>query len=306
MRSWLGLGVVGMILACGWPRDPGAPPPGRGDVRGPKGDWLREIHVQSGGMDRTALLHVPDGTPGPMPLLVLFHGGQGEGGDDGNKMAARWDHLRDQGYAMVFPNAVGTGERAWAGPEDRRDITFVDDLIDAVSADVKIDPKRIYAAGFSNGSGMVWMLECLATDRFAGFGHAEQAMAQLVFDRCKPTKHVPTIWFHGDADPKAVWDGNNGTIGVPKTMDFVLAWNRCDPAKAEVTELPDLPDDHTRVTKTVYDGCSEVSAIELFRIHGGKHHWPTKDKTKTEPEGRCSDVDASAEMVQFWKKYAGM
>lgn len=317
MLRRLGIGVVAMGLACGWPAEregaeregaePIAPVRGGGEGRrAPKGEWLREIHVESGGMDRTALLHVPEGGTGKMPLLVLFHGGQGAGGDDGSKMAAHWSHLQDQGYLMVFPNAVGTGERAWAGPDDRRDIAFVDDLLDQLVRDEAVDPSRIYAAGFSNGSGMVWMLECLATDRFAGFGHAEQAMAEAVRQRCRPTKHVPTIYLHGDADPKAVWDGNNGTIGVPRTMEFVLGYHGCDPAKNRVTELPDLPGDDTRVTKTLYTDCAEVSAIELYRIHGGTHHWPTQGRSKREADGRCSDIDGSAEMVSFWKEYAGM
>jgi polyhydroxybutyrate depolymerase len=306
MRLWLGLGVLLTCLACGWPGGGRrGPPDGKGDVsRGPKGEWLEEIHVQSGGLDRTALLHVPAGATGPMPLLVLFHGGQGVGGDDGTKMAARWDHMHDQGFAMVFPNAVGDGDRAWAGPDDKRDLNFTNDLIDDVMRRVKIDPNKIYAAGFSNGSGMVWMLQCLATDRFAGFGHAEQAMAEQVLRKCKPTKHVPTIYFHGDADPKAEWDGNNGTIGVPRTMDFVLDYHRCT-GPGDVSELPDLPNDETRVTRTLYRNCKDVPAIELFRIHGGKHHWPAKGKAR-QAEGRCSDVDASEEMVQFWKTYAGM
>ncbi|MEQ1507387.1 MAG: PHB depolymerase family esterase [Myxococcota bacterium] len=322
VRGWFVVAAMFVALACGWPASgeptrtdgpaaeapaPSAPAGRRGGGGARTGDWVREIRLQSGGIERTALLHVPSGaTEGQkLPLVVLFHGGQGKRGDDAYKMASRWDHLRDQGFVMVFPNGIGTGERAWAGPDDKRDLDFTRDLIAEVDRQVGIDRDRVYAAGFSNGSGMVWMLECFEADRFAGFGHVQQSMAKEVRQKCKPDKHVPTIWFHGDADAKAQWDGNAGTLGVPKTMEFELDYQKCDASKAEVTELTDLPGDATQVTRTVYPSCKEVPAIELYRIHGGAHHWPTTERTR-EAEGKCSDIDASTEMVRFWRAYAGL
>ncbi|MEQ1501505.1 MAG: hypothetical protein ABMB14_04700 [Myxococcota bacterium] len=317
MRWWTIAAVfLAMSLACGrggGKRDRGeggggGRGGGAGDVTGPRSDkrgFATEMHLQSGGLDRSALVHVPDGKTKDqkLPLVVLFHGGQS--GDDAEKMAARWDHLGNQGFVMAFPNGIATDERAWAGPEDKRDFNFVKDLIAYLDAEVGIDKDRVYAAGFSNGSGFTWMLECFEADKFAGFGHVQQAMAKAVIDNCKPNKQVPTIWFHGDADEKAIWEGNEKTVGVPKTMDFILNLHECDPAKTAVTDLPDLPGDKTSVTRTVYTACKDVKSIELFRIHGGSHHWPTQEKTR-EAEGKCSDIDASAEMIRFWRENAGL
>ncbi|MEQ1571952.1 MAG: hypothetical protein ABMA64_40365 [Myxococcota bacterium] len=299
-----------MALWTLWLGCSGCPTPGVGALapaaRGD--DWLRPIALDSGGLPRTASVHVPSGPrpAGGWPLVVLFHGGQGESGEDGRKMAAHWDHLRDQGFAMVFPNAIGTGARAWAGPDDRRDVTFTDDLIAWLDREIGVDEARVYAAGFSNGSGFTWMLQCVDADKFAGFGHVQQSMAAPVLERCAPTRHAPNIWFHGDADSKAEWDGNRDTIGVPRTLDYVLGFDGCDPSVTRVTPWPDAADDGTTVTRTVYPNCRHVGALELFRIHGGVHHWPTDQPSRSRRAGACRDVDAATEMVRFWREHAGL
>jgi polyhydroxybutyrate depolymerase len=272
----------------------------------PTGGWLRTEHLTSGGLDRTAFVHVPTPTPANPPLILVFHGGQGDTGHDGLTMAAHWEAWADRGYVLAFPNGLDTGERAWAGPDDRRDVDFTDALIDQLVAELHVDPSKVYATGFSNGSGFVWMLECLDADRFAGFGHVQQSMAGPVLDACRPSKHVPTIWFHGDADRKARWDGNALTVGVPRTMAFLEGFHRCDPARDRVTELPDRADDGTTVTRTEILGCADVPALELFTIHGGEHHWPTTRPTRSRGPGRCRDVDAADETVRFWRQYGGL
>lgn len=310
MRWCAGI-VAASMLACGWPSggdEPRAPRRGAAPREGAKSgkradaDWIERVSLQSGGVQRTAWLHVPaevsaDRKP---PLLLGFHGGKG---DDGERMAAQWDHLADQGLVMVFPDGLGTGERAWAGPDDRRDVQFTTDLIAWVDGQVGVDRSRVYAAGFSNGSGFTWMLECFSPELFAGFGHVQQSMANEVLAQCRPSQHVPTIWLHGDADEKAVWDGNDGTIGVPRTMQFWLDFHRCTVDLAVPTALPDLPGDDTHVTRTVYPTCQDVAAVELFRIHGGTHKWPTQQPSR-DAAGKSHDVDASLEMVRFWREHA--
>lgn len=268
---------------------------------------LHEITLESGGISRKVLLHVPKTHQKgeDLPLVLVFHGGQGERETDGQTMVKKWDHLRDGDFAMAFPEGIGTGERAWAGPDDERDLRFVDDLLSVIDQKVGIDLTRVYAAGFSNGSGFVWMLECSRADRFAGFGHVQQSMAEEVYQRCKPSKHVPTIWIHGDADPKAVWEGNNQTIGVPRTIDYLLSLHGCDPAQAREVALPDLPGDETHVTRTTWGPCMSVSGMELLRVVGGQHHWPVADPGRKGPKkGQSTDIDGAAEIVRFWRENA--
>jgi polyhydroxybutyrate depolymerase len=246
-------------------------------------EGLREIVLESSGLQRTAYVRVPEHPPGKdLPLVLLFHGGQGETGHDGRSMVARWRDVQDNDVVFAFPNGIGTGERAWAGPDDERDLRFVDDLVAKLDLEVGIDLSRVYAAGFSNGSGFVWMLECSRADRFAGFAHVQQSMAEPVLARCAPTAHVPSLSIHGDADPKARWEGNAQTVGIPRTFEFLLKHHGCDPAAAREQVLPGM-------TRTTYSTCLKVSAVELLRISGGGHRWP--------PE-------AGAEILRFWRKHA--
>jgi polyhydroxybutyrate depolymerase len=246
-------------------------------------DGLRAVQLESGGLTRTAYVHVPEHPPDQdLPLVLLFHGGQGETGHDGWSMAARWRDVRDTQVVMAFPNAIGTGERAWAGPDDDRDLRFVDDLVAKLDLEVGIDLERVYAAGFSNGSGFVWMLECSRADRFAGFAHVQQSIAEPVLARCSPSAHVPSLSIHGDADSKARWDGNALTVGIPRTFDFLLEHHGCDRAAGVEAALPGR-------TRTTWARCLHVSAVELLRVHGGEHRWPE---------------DGAEEILRFWRKHA--
>ena len=268
---------------------------------------LHEIRVESGGLSRTALLHVPEGhVPGEdLPLVMVFHGGQGEGESNGRAMVGKWEHLRNGDFVMAFPDGIYTGERAWAGPQDTRDLRFVDDLLAAIDLEVGIDLDRVYAAGFSNGSGFVWMLQCLRAERFAGFGHVQQSMATEVRARCKPSAHVPSIWIRGRCRSQVAMGGQRPHDRCPRTLDYLLGLHSCDPSLVREQPLPDLPGDATHATRTTWGPCLHVSAIELIRISGGTHHWPVSAPGRKGPKpGQSTDIDGADEIVRFWRANA--
>ena len=145
-----------------------------------------QLIVQGG--DRTYHVHVPaNPAQATVPAIVVFHGG----GQDAATIARRWGlepgnpvpaNVAD--YLLVFPEADPrlSGEWVHFQKSDSSfptyDLEFVDLLVQelttrlyatgsAVVPDVSADPALIYAAGFSNGGGMVWQL--INSDRVALF-----------------------------------------------------------------------------------------------------------------------------------------
>ena len=126
--------------------------------------------VQSGGLARTFRLYRPAGLSGTVPLVVMLHGGYGDGAQA--ESAYNWDGQADAGrFLVAYPDGM---DRAWnAGtccgiPKNRNidDVGFITAMVGAIEAQMPIDPARIYVTGMSNGAMMALRLGC-QTDLFA-------------------------------------------------------------------------------------------------------------------------------------------
>jgi poly(3-hydroxybutyrate) depolymerase len=85
--------------------------------------------------------------------------------------------------SLIAPSASGG---IWALPTD---LTFVDQILTAVEADLCIDTSRIEIEGFSQGAALVWNLACQRPGVFrAAVGHSGGGLAA-------PTTCQPIAYF---------------------------------------------------------------------------------------------------------------
>src|SRR5204863_7766187 len=120
----------------------------------------------SSGEKREYLLYVPRSydRSKPTPLVISMHGAGLWGASQ--RDISRWNTLADNaGFIVVYPSGVGgKGVRVWRAElgDDglKKDVRFISDLIDTLSASYNIDSTRIYANGLSNGGGMSFALSC--------------------------------------------------------------------------------------------------------------------------------------------------
>lgn len=100
-----------------------------------------------GGTTRSYYLYAPESvtSASPAPLVVLLHGS----GRNGLSLVEHWKDLaRKQGIILAGPDS--TDSAGWNMGPDGPD--FISGLVDIVSAQHPVDPRRVYVFGHSAGA----------------------------------------------------------------------------------------------------------------------------------------------------------
>jgi polyhydroxybutyrate depolymerase len=179
-----------------------------------------------GGATRDYILHVPDSYTGdtPMPLVIdwhpLFGSATGQRGGSGYRELAD-----SEGFIVAWPDGI---DDAWnVGPcctfaRDVDDLGFARAMVDAISARGCVDPKRIYATGYSMGGGMSHYLACQAADVFAAVVPASFDLLVPEEQDCEPARPVSVLSFRATNDFIVPYDGGASTPpnGAAVTIHF--------------------------------------------------------------------------------------
>jgi polyhydroxybutyrate depolymerase len=293
--------------------------------------------------DRPFDIRLPATSAGPLPLLLVFHGGGGNAAGalsttcpDGERDAPVCiDHLAAaRGYVTVAPNGTGTrpmrNSRTWnagggadgyycsAGPACASgvdDMAYVDDLIAEVRRLADIDAARIYATGLSNGASISHRLACERPAAFAAIAPVGGPNQHGASGGACPGG-VPVLQIHGTADPCAPWQDTANVdcatieleglkAGASSTME---GWRLRNGCSEQTVELPfeDLdPSDGSTATRIAWQSCEH--AVELIRIDGGGHTWPGGDAYLDESRIGTMNRDflGSEVMLDFFDAHPG-
>ncbi|HJR04356.1 MAG TPA: PHB depolymerase family esterase [Methylomirabilota bacterium] len=282
-------------------------------------DRATQTHtIEVGGLTRTYLLHVPPGPPaGPVPLVLVFHGGGGSG--LGTERLTRFSELGDrEGVLVAYPEGVGrnwydgreftTGSRAHRERID--DVGFVAAMLDAVARAHAVDPGRIYATGISNGAVFSHYLAAHLSARIAAIAPVVGGIADPPDAWLRPDRPVSVLILQGTTDPLVPYRGGAVAFGRGRIIDTEEAarrWARLNGAEAEPrsTPLPAPGKDHCGGLRLTYPGGRDGSEVVLVRLDGGGHTWP--GGTQYLPEGLvgrvCRDFTATSVIWEFFRAH---
>ena len=217
--------------------------------------------IQVGGGMRSFVLHVPSTYDGSkrVPLVVDFHAlGVGVTGMQQRIFSTYPDVIDPEGAVMAFPTGLsGPSGAAWnVGPccvANVDDVAFARAVVAQVSATACIDPKRVYAAGFSMGGGMAHYIACNAADVFAAVAPSSFDLLQDNVSDCHPTRPITVISFRGSADNVVPYGGGYSAVvpGMPVTFLGAQATFQKWAALDQCTGTPSPPDSN---------GCSTIGA----------------------------------------------
>lgn len=127
--------------------------------------------IQSSGKSRSYILRLPDGYDRNRQYRLIFGyhwwGGTANDVDSGGSDGANWSYyglrrLANNSTIFVAPQGISN---AWpnSGGED---VTFNDDMVRQLEADLCVDTTQRFALGFSYGGGMSFALACARANVF--------------------------------------------------------------------------------------------------------------------------------------------
>lgn len=266
------------------PEFDGGAPPGPFSCTGKTGTaGDKVLTLTAGGLPRTSLLHVPpsyDPTRGTM-LVVSFHGYSSDALQQA--VLTRMNGSSDQhGFVVAYPNGVARSWNAgaccgtaWTDSVD--DVGFAKALLARIGDDWCVDPKRIFATGFSNGGFFVHRLACEMSDTFAAIAPVSGVFG-MDPTTCNPPRAVPVLHVHGTGDPIVPYNG--GTPIVPIDLGPVLAFRSVvDSLQIWRTKNACLGGPTTifaqgDATCTEWTSCKGGADVVHCRILDGGHTWP--------------------------------
>jgi polyhydroxybutyrate depolymerase len=238
--------------------------------------------IDVNGVTRTYLLYVPPGQSGKrLPAFILMHGSGST--DVQQERYSDFDAFAEEhGLLVMYPQGI---DKHWndgrvIGHESMADdIGFMKAMLAEVTAQGLIDPKRVYAAGISNGGFMAQHMACVMPDALAGI--AVVAATQPVDAACPSARPMPVIFFHGTADkfvpfnggPIAPQFGNRGT--ALSNAQAVAIWQKRNGCGAATrTQIPAKDaSDPMPVTVETYS-CPAGRGLENVIVQDGGHTWP--------------------------------
>jgi polyhydroxybutyrate depolymerase len=247
------------------------------------------------GVTREALVYAPPAAKTTSsPVVFAFHG---HGGNMKQAAMGFAYHKHWPEAIVVYMQGLNTpgtltdtegkkpGWQKTVGDQNDRDLKFFDAVLTTLKQDYKVDQKRIYATGHSNGGGFTYLLWAARGDVFAAV--APCAAAALIGDppddlpaalapwveKAKTTmknlKPKPVLHMAGENDPLVRFDWQK------RTIDGLRKLNGCDEGKPWGEHC------------TLYP--SKTGTPVVTYIHSGRHELPR---------------DVPLVIVKFFKQHA--
>ncbi len=246
--------------------------------------------LQHDGKTRQYRLYIPASYDAskPAPLILNFHGFTNNINVQYNQSDFR-QLAEDNQFIFVTPQGLGF-LAGWAinnnfgGNED--DLGFSNALINKIESEFNINPKRIYATGFSNGGFFSYRLACELSPRIAAVASVAGSMTRRWIDRnqCQPQHPTAVLQITGTRDNTISINGNGTNEPIQDVMEYWSANNNGD-ATPEVIQLGGGS------TRSIWDNGDNGVTAEFIRVQGKGHSW------------NGGNVNTSEEIWKFFSRF---
>ncbi|HEX3006582.1 MAG TPA: PHB depolymerase family esterase [Bacteroidales bacterium] len=264
------------------------------------------------GIQRYYLLNLPPNyyQQDTFPLVIVLHGAGGSAlqCEKDYKLTER---ANAENYVIVYPEGVRNdgvfGLRTWnagsccdfAAQRNVNDVGFISKLIDKLVADYKIDRKRIYVTGMSNGAMMAYRLACEIPGKIAAIAAVSGTM--LTTSPCDPSRAVPVLHIHSERDTKVPPQGGYGIGGYyyPPVDSVLKVWSAADTCDSKDPAVSDFQN------YTLYqwqNGRNNVR-IDYYLTKDGGHAWPGGIKSRERADTPSTAINANDLIWAFFSNY---
>lgn len=249
-----------------------------------------------------------------LPLVLVLHGGGGNAAL-AESMTGFSEKAGKEGFIVVYPNGTGrfkdklltwNADHCCGYAMENRidDVGFINALIDKLIKDYPVDPKRIYAAGMSNGGMMTHRLGIALSNRFAAIA---PVVATLFGDESKPEYPVSAIMFNGMLDKSVPNQGGspggrfpNAWDGTPTkpAMEQAEFWAKADGC----TSIPREHDQGLYILRQYH--CPAGKDVEIYLVKDNGHAWPGGQSGSRRGDKPSSSLNTTDVIWAFFKAHA--
>jgi polyhydroxybutyrate depolymerase len=243
------------------------------------------------GMPGDFVVHIPPGydRKTPAALVVVLHGGS-ESIAQMETQTGMSDEADRKGFVVVYPHSLGPDWHAGTfccagagGGDPDIDVRFVKAVIAAVEQALAIDPRRIYATGFSAGAVLIYRLGAELSDTLAAIAPVGGAIGgrygpdQPLDVIPAPSQPVSVIVFHGKQDSYVPYAGGQGSnrfsgptvwLSVADAMTFWAQHDHCGATPKTLVSA------NGNIVQTSYSGCTSGASVVFYTVVDGDHTWP--------------------------------
>lgn len=223
---------------------------------------LQRLTWTVAGTAREALAHMPTTIPlEGAPLVFVFHG---HGGSMRQAARSMPIHEKWPEAVVVYPQGLPTpgqltdkagrraGWQAHAGDQADRDLAFFDVIFADLTKKHRIDQRRMYSTGHSNGGGFTYLLWAERGEKFAALAPSS-ALLSRGFQKFKP-KPLLHVASQEDRLVKFAWQ--------ERMLGFVLQLNGCGSFRPDASGYTSYP--------------SSTGHEVAVYLHSGGHAYPSE------------------------------
>lgn len=261
----------------------------------PTGESFLVVDVD--GVRRSVLVYVPSGVEQPRAVVVVLHGGGGEGlgvAEVGKHPLSVFRTVADrEGFVVVHPEGLPAndrdGRRGWVDcradntvSSDADDVGFLAAVVASVGEVYGLPPSSMFMAGGSNGAQMVQAFAFHHPELLGAVASSSGSLpANPLPGPCSdgPSQPIPILLVHGTADMQMPYDGgcvanlggncNRGrVVSAEATRDRWLAIVGLSGVSPVETTVDVDTSDGGAAHRFVYEG---PTPVEWWRLDGAGH-----------------------------------
>jgi polyhydroxybutyrate depolymerase len=245
-------------------------------------------------------------------LVVAMHGGGGSAAQF-ESTSLLTEKANAAHFIVVYPEGVqSTGPlaaRTWnagtccdyAVVNNINDVGFISQLVDKLLGAYKINPKKVYATGHSNGGMLAYRLACEIPGKIAAI--AANSTTMVVTKPCNPTRPVPVLHMHSILDTNVPYTGGKGTgptnVYFPPTDSVLNVWSLKDMCANPSQTITS----NSSYTYKKWTSCSNNITIQFYLTQDGGHAWPGGLPGSANGDTPSTAINANILLWDFFQQY---
>jgi polyhydroxybutyrate depolymerase len=259
--------------------------------------WIKNIEIQHDGTTRYFDVFVPNNLKLNPELVIQLHGGTQSKEElyDGGGACMYWKDVAEKNnFLLLVPNGTNaetgkaTGNKLnWNDcrihPDEKNadDVGFISKLIDWSIVNYKVNSKKVFVTGVSNGGLMSYRLALEIPQKITAITAFNANLYKE--SECKNTNiPIPVMIVNGTKDEFMPFYGgktkfrHEDALSSQETVDFWVKNNFSgNLPKTEITKFGGSKPIKS-ITCTIYDPESSTNQIRYYEIEGAGHAMPGK------------------------------